>query len=175
MTLIPATISGNRRITGIWTLANPSATGNIVFTLSGATGTGQDFALAAASISSSDGNPIAIGAADFATNGSTEPTLSLTVPEADSFVFVGVAGNGGSVANVSSPLTQLSIGTIGSMSADAGYQNGVAAGASPNYTFTSNSGDSFAIAAASFHVIPEPSSALLLGLSSLALLRRRRR
>jgi hypothetical protein len=155
MTLIPATATGNRRLTGIWTLANPSASGDIVFTLSGDTGTGQDFALAAASISSSDGNPIAIGAADFATDGSSPPSLSLNVPEDDSFVFVGVAGNQGSASNVSSPLTQLSIGTISSMSADAGYQNGVAAGASPNYTFTSNSTNSFAISAASFHVVPD--------------------
>jgi hypothetical protein len=173
MTLIDGTKNGSR-VSGIWALANPSASGDIVFTLSGTTGTPQDFALAAASISSSDGNPIAIGAADTASG----RALSLNVPEDDSFVFVAVGtnDNGSSTASVP-PLDQrMAIGTISSMTADAGWDNGVAAGTSPSYTFTTTgAGSSPVISAASFHVIPEPASLAAMGLMGLTVIAGRRR
>jgi len=168
MDLIPGTSNGTR-VSGIWYLTNPSASGNIVFTLSGTTGTPQDFALAAASISSSDGNPIAVGAADTASGTS----LSLNVPEDDSFVFVAVAGNGGTVSTTTGVDQRMAIGTISSMSADAGWDNGVAAGTSPSYGFTTNS-SSPVISAASFHVVPTP-AALPAGLALLGFVAARRR
>jgi len=129
--------------------------------------------LAAASISSSDGNPIALGAADTASGTS----LSLNVPEDDSFVFVAVGtnDNGSSTASVP-PLDQrMAIGPITRMTADAGWDTGVAAGTSPSYTFTTTGqGRSPVISAASFHVIPEPASLALVGMGGLLIACRRR-
>lgn len=182
MTLVPGTATGDNRVRGIFTLANPSATGNLVATfntpLNG--NVGLSIGLAAISLNSSDGEAITVGATGFAKGfNDSKPTLTLNVPEADSFVYIAVGSNGGNTfTNVSSPLTEIgNMGVITSMGAAAGYQNGVAAGNTSAYAYTSQNTqatNSATITGASFHVIPEPSAALLGGLGMLALLRRRR-
>jgi hypothetical protein len=181
MTLVPGTATGDNRVHGIYYLVNPSATGDIVATYNAPlNATGNSVGFAAASLNSSDGNAIAIGAADFAAgNNSNKPTLTLDVPEDDSFVFIATGNNGQNTFNtVSDNLVQLDIGVINSMGADAGYDLDVPAGTSPVYTFTASNndaGNSALIAGASFHVVPEPTSLALLGLGGLMLLIIRRR
>jgi len=178
MTFLSSTGSGNSRALGIYTLANPAATGSITLNFSSATSGTKGIAFA--SLSSSDGAAIAVGASGFA-NGTTlaEPTLSLNIPKNDSFVFIGAGVNGvpDAVISATNLPTRMDIGTISSMGADARYANGVASGTSPTYTFTSTDNDVNNVASiigASFHVVPEPSAALLGSLGLLALLRRRR-
>lgn len=178
MTLIATTASGNSRAQGIYTLVNPAATGNITLNFSSVTSGTKGIAFA--SLSSSDGEAIAVGASGFA-NGTTlvEPTLSLGIPENDSFVFIAAGSNDPADAVISSTHlpTQMDIGTIPSMGADARFANGVASGTSPTYMFTSSNNDAGNVASiigASFHVVPEPSAALLGSFGLLALLRRRR-
>ena len=169
--LIPGSATGNIRAGGIWYLDNPFSGGaaNIVVTMS-TPSTNMGFAYA--SIAADD--TIVVGDVQTATSGATPPTVTLTVPVDESFVFAAFGGNQGNTSTASSPLTPITIGALSSMSADAGYENDVSSG-SHGYTYISNSENGFAAVAASFHVVPEPSTSLLCGLGMLALLRRRTR
>ena len=103
-------------------------------------------------------------------------STSLTPSVADSFVMSNYASNAGDVPTVPSGHTQLyTSGNIGSADGAAAYLNGVAAGPlTITYVQTGPSSNATAAAAFSPSAIPEPSSAALLALGGLALIRRRR-
>jgi hypothetical protein len=103
-------------------------------------------------------------------------STSLTPSVADSFVMSNYASNAGDVPTVPSGHTLLyTSGNIGSADGAAAYLNGVAAGPlTITYGQTGPSSNATAAAAFSPSAIPEPSTAALLALGGLALIRRRR-
>jgi hypothetical protein len=176
---VPMTIAAQSSLgsgASVYYLANPSATGSVAIDLT-SKGTVNGLAIGIASLSNS-GNPIYFngGAADSGTN-----TISITTNFADSFVMF--AGDANTTAGGNpvpdAPLTSLRASwpdDIGSNMAVTGFENGVAAGNnSYSYTSNANSPSPRGIAVAAFSAVPEPSSALLLGLAGLPLILRRKR
>jgi len=185
LSLVPGTGTGNNRVSGIYILDLQTTTlsgiNNLIATYSVAGDEGKDVGFGVAAIASSDGNAIVVGDAGFATGfADDEPTLTLDVPEDDSFVFLAVGANGkndGGTDMTTAGVTELDIPEITSMGAAAGYDLDVDAGNTPAYAWTtSNTGstNAAAITGASFHVIPEPASLALVGLGSLLIVSRRR-
>ena len=107
---------------------------------------------------------------------STGLSTSLTPSVAGSFVMSNYGSNAGNVPTVPSGHTQLyTSGNIGSTDGAAAYLNGVAAAPlTITYDQTGAVANTTGAAAFSPSAIPEPSSAALLGLGGLALIRRRR-
>jgi hypothetical protein len=159
LTQIPETNGGGTRNSGVWTLGNPATTGDIVVTVSGGGGLANAMGYAVVSLASDNGAPIVVGDAGITAGGtdnSNPPSVTLDIPVDDSFVFASFGGNAGNTSTATTGAgaldQRLAIGTINSMSADAGYDNFVAAGTSYAYTFSTNSSEALSAAAASFHV-----------------------
>lgn len=182
LTLAPASATSTNRASGIWYLANPIASGDLVATFTTAGSSGLTVGFGVASLNSSNGNAIALGTAGVATgDAATEPTLTLNVPQADSFVFLAVGANGANTSTnfTTAGVTELDIPVITSMGAAAGFDLDVAAGNTPAYAWTTSNNtasNSAVITGASFYVIPEPSTFVLFAgaLLGLFILRRRR-
>lgn len=155
------------RVAAIWFLDNPTVNGSLFIdgqsngngvggTLFGLTGTQAGY-----------GNVNSVG------SGTTNATNSATLTASLGSIVIGVATGNTSTLGVGSPQTTITLAlNSGSSNHSAGYQFVDPAG-SVTATFTT----SRVVAAAEFLAapIPEPSSAVLLGLGGVALLIHRRR
>lgn len=157
--------------TSIFYLPNPSATGSIAIDYTGKA-TVNGIGLGIASLHG-NGEEIAF---DDGVSTSGVASIGITTNFDNSFVmFAGDANSTTAPAStLGSSLTSIysGISDIGSNTAAAGYENGVAAGLN-TYSWTP-AAEPRGISAAAFYTIPEPGAALLGSLGLLALLRRRR-
>lgn len=160
---------------GLYYLNNPTTGGasNLVFNYTGVT-TVNFIAFQVVSLQASG----LIQDTAIATDADLDLTLS--VPDAGSFVMAGYNFNNGSGAttiSANSPLNGTYGAFINSGGAAFGYQEAVASG-SQVYSFSLGGGGSPTarrITAASFAVVPEPGMPSLIGLAGVILLLRRRR
>lgn len=157
----------------LWYLANPGESGELIIDTTGVA-TFNGMGVGITSLISEDDELTEIGLHTVgSSNGSDSVDITTTI--ADSFVMIAADANAttGSVA-LDAPLTLVgSAVDVGSSQAGAGYENGITAGMH-TYSWSPNASPR-GMVAASFVVIPEPGSLVLLGIGGLLLVRRRAR